>query len=114
MREFPAVMCVARRDVRLQMVEGLARARNLLRQAANLPADVVLLVEVRGAQLVELADFGVDFDLFHHGRIAGGDGLDFGVGERAAFEILGGAHRDVCPLITCWMKRALVSSVCHI
>ena len=69
--------------------------RYLLRQGAELPADAVLLVEVRGAQLVELADFGVDFDLFHHGGIAGGDGLDFGVGQSAAVEILGGADRGL-------------------
>ena len=47
-----------------------------------------------GAQLVELADFGIDFDLFHHGRIARSDRLDFGVGESAAFEILGDADGD--------------------
>ena len=52
-------------------------------------ADAVLLVEVRRAQLVQLADFRIDLDLFHDGRIAGGDGLDFGVGERAAVEVLG-------------------------
>ena len=64
-------------------------AFDLLGQAFHLPADVVLLVEMGGAQLVELADFGIDLDLFHDGGIAGGDGLDFGVGERAAFEVLG-------------------------
>ena len=88
-------MRIARRDVRMQMLEGLSRVGDLLGQIAKLPADVVLLVEMGGAQLVELADLGVDFDLFHHGGIAGGDGLDFGVGESAAFEILGGADRSL-------------------
>ena len=69
-------------------------ALDLLGQALHLPADIVLLVDVGGAQLVELADFGIDLDLFHHRRIARGDGLDFGVGERAAFEVFRLAHGD--------------------
>jgi hypothetical protein len=69
-------------------------ALDLLGQALHLPADVVLLVDVGGAELVELADFGIDLDLFHHGRIARGDGLDLGVGERAAFEVFRLAHGD--------------------
>ena len=51
-------------------------------------------LQVRGAQLVEPADFGVDPDLFHDRRVARGDRLDLGVGERPAIEVLGGAHRD--------------------
>jgi hypothetical protein len=47
----------------------------------------VLLVEVRGAQMVELADFGVGFHFLHHGGIAGGNRLDLGIGERAAVEV---------------------------
>ena len=106
-------MGVAGDDVRLQMLEGLAGRRLSPGQVAELPADVVLLVEMHGAQLVELADFGVDSDLLHDRGIARGDGLDFGVGQRPAFEVLGAADRGL-PLITCWMKRALVSKVCHI
>ena len=72
----------------------LPGALDLLGQAFHLPADVVLLVDMRGAKLVELADFGIDLDLFHDGGIARGDGLDLGVGERAAFEVFGLAHGD--------------------
>ena len=43
------------------------------------------------SELVELADFSIDLDLFHDGRIAGSDGLDLGVGEGSAFEVLGRA-----------------------
>ena len=59
----------------------------MLGQAFDLPADVVLLVDMGGAKLVELADFGIDLDLFHHGGVSGGDGLDLGIGESAAFEV---------------------------
>jgi hypothetical protein len=38
-------------------------ALDLLGQAFHLPPDVVLLVNTGGAQLVELADFGIDPDL---------------------------------------------------
>ena len=90
-REFLVGVGVARGDVGPHAGQGLTRFGDLLRQGADLPADAVLLVEVGGSELVELADFGIDLDLLHDGGIAGGDGLDLGVGERAAFEILGGA-----------------------
>ena len=93
--KFLAVMRVAGDDVRPQMLEGLPGVTDLLGQVAELPADFVLLVEMHGAELVELADFGVDSDLLHHRGIARGDGLDFGVGQGAAFEVLGAAHRGV-------------------
>jgi hypothetical protein len=67
----------------------LPRALDLFRQALHLPPDIVLLIDVRCAQLIEFADFGVDFDFLHHRGISGGYGLILGVGERAAFEILG-------------------------
>ena len=53
-------MRVASDDVRLQMLEGFPGVGNLPGQVAELPADVVLLVEMHSALLVELADFGVD------------------------------------------------------
>jgi hypothetical protein len=37
--------------------------------------------------LNELADFGIDLDLFHDGGVSGGDGLDLGIGESAAFDV---------------------------
>jgi hypothetical protein len=55
-------MGVAGDDVRLQMLESLPGVSDLPRQVAKLPADVVLLVEMHGAQLVELAHLGVDSD----------------------------------------------------
>ena len=69
-------------------------ALDLLRQAFHLPSDVVLLVDMRGAELVEFADFGIDLDLFHDGGIARGDGLDLGIGECAAFEVFRLADGD--------------------
>ena len=69
-------------------------ALDLLGQAFHLPADVVLLVDMGGAKLVELADFGIDLDLFHDGGVSGGDGLDLGIGERAAFEVFRLADGD--------------------
>ncbi len=93
--EVLGVMRIARRDVRMERLDGFSRVFDLLGQVTKLPADTVLLVEVNRAQLVELADLGVDFDLFHDGGIAGGDGLDFGVSESAAFETLGGADRSL-------------------
>jgi len=74
---------------------GFARRQRSPGQVAELPADVVLLVDMYGAQLVELAHFGVDSDLLHDRGIARGDGLDFGVGKRPTFEVLGAAHRSV-------------------
>ena len=47
----------------------------------------MLLVVMGRAQLIELANFGVDFDFFHDGRIAGSNGLDLGVGESSTFEV---------------------------
>ena len=93
--EVLGIMRIARRDVRMEMLDCLSRVFDLLGQIPKLPADAVLLVEVNRAQMVELADLGVDFDLFHHGGIAGRDGLDFGVSQSAAFEILGGADRSL-------------------
>lgn len=60
-------------------------------EAPDLPADVVLLVEMGGAELVEVADFGVYFYLFHYGGIAGCDGLDFGLVANALRPGQGGA-----------------------
>ena len=70
---------------------------DVTRQIANLPSDVALLVGMNGAQLVELADFRIDLDLFNDGRIAGGDCLDLRVGESAAVEVLGRANRRFSP-----------------
>ena len=55
----------------------------------------MLLVDVRRAELVELADFGVHLDLLHDGGVARGDGLDLRVGESAGLQILGSTHRGV-------------------
>jgi len=58
-------MRVAGHDVRLQVLEGLPGVSDLPGPVAEPPADLVLLVEMHGAQLVELADFGVDSDLLY-------------------------------------------------
>src|SRR5438445_3078012 len=51
--EVLGVMRIARRDVRMEMLDGLSCVFDLLGQITKLPADAVLLVEVNGAQLVE-------------------------------------------------------------
>lgn len=56
------------------------------------PADLVLLVEMHAA-LVELAHLGIDSHLLNHGGIARADSPDLGIGQSAAFEVLGHAHR---------------------
>lgn len=68
---------------------------------------------MRRTELVELADLAIDIDFLDHGRIAGGDRLDLGMGQRAASKIVDAAHRGR-PFMTWAIKRALVSSVCHI
>ncbi len=45
-REVLGVMRIARRDVRLQVVESFSGIVDLFRQIAKLPADALLLVEV--------------------------------------------------------------------
>ena len=95
-RELIPRIGVARGDVGRDALSGVVRAADLLRQVFHFPAYLVLLVDVGGAQLVELADFGIDFYFLHHGRIAGRDGLDFGVGERSALQVFGLAHGDAC------------------
>ena len=77
-------------DVAFDFCQSLFRFGDVTRQVADLPSDVTLLVCMNGAQLVELADFGVDLDFLHDGGIAGRDRLDLGVGQSAAVEILGG------------------------
>ena len=80
-------------DVGFDLRQVLLRFGDVARQVANLPSDVALLVGMNGAQLVELADFGIDLDLLDDGGIAGRDRLDLGVGESAAFEVLRRADR---------------------
>ena len=75
----------------------LPRALDLFRQALHLPPDIVLLIDVRCAQLIEFADFGVDFDFLHHRGISGCNRLDLSVGERTALQIFRGAHRRFSP-----------------
>ncbi len=87
-------MRVAGGDVRLQMLEGFAGVSDVPGQVAELPADFVLLVEMHGAQLVELAT-SVSILTFSMTRDCPSDGLDFRVGKRAAFKVLGAAHRGV-------------------
>ena len=86
--ELGGFACISGCDVGFDLCQVLFRFRDLPRQVANLPADVALLIGVNGAQLVELADFRIDLDLFNDGRIAGGNRLDLRVGESAAFQIL--------------------------
>ena len=87
-------MGIAGENVGRDGCEVCPGALDLLGQAFHLPTDIVLLVDIRGAELVELADFGIDLDFFHHRGVSGSDGLDFGIGERAAFEVFRLAHRD--------------------
>ena len=91
----------------------LLRAFDMLRQAFHCQRMLCCWLRWDGAQLVELADFGIDLDLLHHGWIAGGDGLDFGIGERAAFEVFRLADRDaaVHDLLD---EPGFVSRHCHI
>ena len=63
-------MRVAVDDIRPQILEGLPGVGDLPGQVAEVPANLVLLVEMHGAQLVELEDFGVDSDFLHDRGIA--------------------------------------------
>jgi len=51
------------------MTEVLFGFRNLPWQIPNLPADMTLLIGVDRTQLIELADFGIDLDLFNDGGL---------------------------------------------
>ena len=93
--EFLVGVRIARRDVLGETRQCLLCLDNPLRKLAKLRADRVVLVQVGGAKLVELAEFSVDLHLLHHGGIARGDGLDFRVGERAALEVFGHANRGL-------------------
>ena len=95
--ELVGIVRVSGGDVGFDVSQMLFCFGDLPRQVANLPADMTLLIGVNGAQLVQLADFRVDLDLFNDGRIAGGDRLDLRVGESAAFEILRRANRSFSP-----------------
>ena len=88
-------MAVAGRDISRQPADPLLPVFDFGRQGAKLQPDAVLLVQMRRPQLVELADFGVDPDLFHHGGVAGSDGLDFCIGQRAAVEVFRRSDRRV-------------------
>ncbi len=50
---------------------------------------------MRGPERVELADLGIDTDFLHHERVAGGNGFDFGEGERGVLEIFDTACGDI-------------------
>ncbi len=76
---------------------SLLRLRDLPGQVANLPPNVALLIRVNGAELVELANLGIDFDFLHDSRISRCNRLDLRIGERAAFEVLGRTDRRLAP-----------------
>jgi hypothetical protein len=106
-------MCITRSDIGGHPCKALACALYLAWKAGELRLNGILLIHMGGPELVELAYFGINFDLFHDGGITGRNRLDLGISERTAFDVLGLPHRGAA-FMTCWINRALVSSVCHI
>ena len=83
----------------LRSIRGMvfSGAFDLLREASHLATPgccAAGFICSRSAQLVQLTNFGVHFDLFHNRGIARGDGLDLGVSESAAFEVFRLADGD--------------------
>ena len=99
--------------VRAEPGQPLGQARDGSRQVAHATAGDVLFIEMVLFQEVKALQLGVGLGESENRRVAGGDGLDLGVGEFLAADVLGTA-RAFSPVMTCEMNRALVSRACHI
>ena len=83
---------VARGHVASNGHEPLLQTRHIIGLVTEADAQVGLRLMMLAAQPGEARDFGVDAGLLDDERIAGGDGLDLGVSEGCAIDILDAAQ----------------------
>ena len=93
-KRFPIVP-IAQGDIGLDLGDHLAGAFQTERQFRDFAGDTVKLVLMRGPERIELADLGIDTDFLHDERVAGGNGFDFGKGERGVLQIFDTARGDI-------------------